>query len=146
MWKPVSPSAPSHAAGRIHRYRGRWRRLSPGPYGRNVPAAASTQQEVRLYGAQYSVYTRIARLVLEECGVPYSLVEVDIFGAEDELPADYLRRHPFREQYRPLRLCSLSPLSGAGACRQDPGAGARRSSAVRDRCHRAVPHRSLRQA
>ena len=76
-----------------------------------VPAERTRPRcvEVRLYGAQYSVYPRIARLVLEECGVPYSLVEVDIFGAEGELPADYLRRHPFREQHRPLRLCSLSP-------------------------------------
>ena len=95
-----SPSTPSHAAGRLHRYR---------RYGRTFPTAADTQQEVRLYGAEYSVYTRIARLVLEECSVSYSLLEVDIFGAEDELPADYLRRHPFREQQRPLRLCSLSP-------------------------------------
>ena len=95
-----SPSTPSHAAGRLHSYR---------RYGRTFPAAgADTQQEVRLYGAEYSVYTRIARLVLEECGVSYSLLEVDIFGAEDELPADYLRRHPFREQHRPS-ACSLSP-------------------------------------
>ena len=94
-----SPSTPSHAAGRLHRYR---------RYGRTFPTAADTQQEVRLYGAEYSVYTRIARLVLEECSVSYSLLEVDIFGAEDELPADYLRRHPFREQHRPS-ACSLSP-------------------------------------
>jgi glutathione S-transferase len=47
-----------------------------------------------LFGAAYSVYVRIARLALEEKGVPYHLVEVDIF-AEGGPPADYLRRHPF---------------------------------------------------
>ncbi len=50
--------------------------------------------QILLYGASYSVYTRIARLVMAEIGVPYQLVEVDIF-AKDALPADYLGRHPF---------------------------------------------------
>lgn len=50
--------------------------------------------QILLYGASYSVYTRIARLVMAEIGVPYQLVEVDIF-AQDTLPADYLDRHPF---------------------------------------------------
>jgi glutathione S-transferase len=49
---------------------------------------------VTLFGAPYSVYVRIARLVLEEIGVPYDLVEVDIF-AKDRVPADYGDRHPF---------------------------------------------------
>ena len=49
---------------------------------------------VTLHGAAYSVYVRIARLVLEETGVPYELVEVDIFS-KDDLPPDYLERHPF---------------------------------------------------
>lgn len=50
--------------------------------------------EVTLFGATYSVYVRIARLVLEEKGVHYRLEEVDIF-AEGGPPADYLARHPF---------------------------------------------------
>lgn len=50
--------------------------------------------KVTLFGASYSVYVRIARLVLEEIGVPYDLVEVDIF-AKDGVPADYADRHPF---------------------------------------------------
>ncbi len=50
--------------------------------------------EVILFGAAYSVYVRIARLALEEKGVPYRLEEVDIF-AEGGPPADYLARHPF---------------------------------------------------
>ncbi len=50
--------------------------------------------DLRIYGAAYSVYTRIARLVLEECAVPYVLMEIDIF-AKDDLPPDYLIRHPF---------------------------------------------------
>src|SRR5262245_40812041 len=47
-----------------------------------------------LFGATYSVYVRIARLALEEAGVPYDLVEIDIF-AKDTVPADYAERHPF---------------------------------------------------
>jgi len=49
---------------------------------------------VTLFGAPYSVYVRIVRLVLEEIGVPYDLVEIDIF-AKDGVPADYGARHPF---------------------------------------------------
>lgn len=49
---------------------------------------------VTLYGAAYSVYVRIARLVLEETAVPYDLVEIDIF-AKDDLPPDYSQRQPF---------------------------------------------------
>ncbi|HTV70773.1 MAG TPA: glutathione S-transferase family protein [Rhizobiaceae bacterium] len=48
----------------------------------------------RLFGASYSVYVRIARLALEEKGVDYELVPVDIFD-KDKLPADYAQRHPF---------------------------------------------------
>jgi glutathione S-transferase len=47
-----------------------------------------------LFGAPYSVYVRIVRLVLEEIGVPHDLVEVDIFS-KDGVPADYRGRHPF---------------------------------------------------
>ncbi|MDJ0941909.1 MAG: glutathione S-transferase family protein [Kiloniellales bacterium] len=51
-------------------------------------------KNVTLYGATYSVFTRIARLVLEEAGVGYRLIEIDIFDRE-ALPAGYLQRHPF---------------------------------------------------
>ncbi|TIO79555.1 MAG: glutathione S-transferase family protein [Mesorhizobium sp.] len=47
-----------------------------------------------LYGADYSVYVRIARLALEEKGVAYELVPLDIF-AVDGIPAWYLEHHPF---------------------------------------------------
>jgi len=47
-----------------------------------------------LHGAAYSVYVRIARLALEEKGVPYALHEVDIF-AEGGPPPEHLARHPF---------------------------------------------------
>jgi glutathione S-transferase len=47
-----------------------------------------------LYGADYSVYVRIARMALEEKGVGYDLVPVDIFAA-DGPPAWYRERHPF---------------------------------------------------
>jgi len=47
-----------------------------------------------LYGADYSVYVRIARLTLAEKGVGYELVPLDIFAAEG-VPAWYLEHHPF---------------------------------------------------
>ncbi len=47
-----------------------------------------------VFGATYSVYTRIARIALAEKGVDYRLEEIDIF-AEDGPPAGYLERQPF---------------------------------------------------
>lgn len=47
-----------------------------------------------LYGADYSVYVRIARMALEEKGIDYELVPLDIFAAEG-VPAWYLELHPF---------------------------------------------------
>jgi glutathione S-transferase len=47
-----------------------------------------------LYGASYSVYTRIARLALEEKGIGCELREVEIFGPGG-VPAEHLERHPF---------------------------------------------------
>lgn len=49
---------------------------------------------VKIFGVGYSVYVRIARLALEEKGVPYELDEVDIF-ASGGLTSAYLQRHPF---------------------------------------------------
>jgi glutathione S-transferase len=46
-----------------------------------------------LHGYRYSVYNRIARLVLTEKGVAYDRVEVNPFAAD--LPAAYLQIHPF---------------------------------------------------
>jgi glutathione S-transferase len=51
---------------------------------------------VRLFGAPYSVYTRIAQLVLLEADVPYGLEEIDIFRP-DTVPASYAARHPFNK-------------------------------------------------
>jgi glutathione S-transferase len=51
-------------------------------------------EPARLYGAEYSVYARIARLVLEEAGVPYDLVEVDVFS-DHGFSTEYLARQPF---------------------------------------------------
>jgi glutathione S-transferase len=48
----------------------------------------------QVYGLARSVYTRIARLALEEKGVPYALNDVEIFGAGGA-PAEHLARHPF---------------------------------------------------
>jgi glutathione S-transferase len=58
------------------------------------PINGSTTMKPRLYGAPYSVYVRSARLALEEKGVGYELVPVDIFAAGGP-PAEHLARHPF---------------------------------------------------
>jgi glutathione S-transferase len=47
-----------------------------------------------LHGYRYSVYLRIARMVLAEKGVPYSRVEVNPFASD--MPNEYLELHPFR--------------------------------------------------
>ncbi|WP_136618771.1 MULTISPECIES: glutathione S-transferase family protein [Mesorhizobium] len=47
-----------------------------------------------VYGADYSVYVRIVRLVLAEKGIDYELVPVDVFAAEG-IPAWYFEHHPF---------------------------------------------------
>lgn len=49
---------------------------------------------IKLLGLRISVYTRIARLALEEKKVDYELEEVDVF-ADTGPPADYLERNPF---------------------------------------------------
>ena len=49
---------------------------------------------IKLLGLRISVYTRIARLALEEKKVDYELEEVDIF-ADAGPPADYLEHNPF---------------------------------------------------
>lgn len=51
-------------------------------------------RSVKLYGLSRSVYTRIARLALEEKGVEYELCEVEIFG-EHGVPPEHYARHPF---------------------------------------------------
>jgi glutathione S-transferase len=50
--------------------------------------------EIKLLGLGISVYTRIARIALEEKGIDYRLEEVDIF-ADPGPPADYLALNPF---------------------------------------------------
>lgn len=47
-----------------------------------------------IYGAPYSVYVRAVRLALEEKGVHYELVPVDIF-APGGVPPEHRARHPF---------------------------------------------------
>ena len=49
---------------------------------------------IKLLGLRISVYTRIARLALEEKDVDYQLEEVDIF-ADAGPPAEYLAHNPF---------------------------------------------------
>lgn len=59
-----------------------------------LPKRAADTNRPQLYGADYSVYVRIARLTLLEKGVPYDLLPVDIF-AESGIPDSHLARHPF---------------------------------------------------
>ncbi len=47
-----------------------------------------------VYGPVYSTYTRTARLALEEKGVDYDLVEVDLLAGATKTP-EHLARHPF---------------------------------------------------
>ncbi len=46
-----------------------------------------------LHGYRFSVYSRIARIVLEEKGVEYAMVEVDPFAKK--VPRAYRELHPF---------------------------------------------------
>jgi glutathione S-transferase len=52
-----------------------------------------TSKTLILHGYRYSVYVRIVRLVLAEKGVAYERAEVNPFATD--VPADYLRLHPF---------------------------------------------------
>lgn len=49
---------------------------------------------VILFGLERSVYTRVARLALEEKGVAYELRDTEIFGPEG-VPPEHRARHPF---------------------------------------------------
>lgn len=50
-------------------------------------------KHVTLHGYRFSVYTRIARMVLAEKGVDCEIVEIDPFA--DDVPATYRLLHPF---------------------------------------------------
>ena len=50
--------------------------------------------KVLVFGAAYSVYVRAVGLALEEKGVPYERVDIDVFAAGGP-PAHYLARQPF---------------------------------------------------
>jgi len=54
----------------------------------------SPPRKPTLFGLSESVYTRIARLALEEKGIEYTLRDVDVF-ADSGVPTAYLERHPF---------------------------------------------------
>lgn len=47
-----------------------------------------------VHGPAYSTYTRTVRMILEEKGVAYELVHVDMMGGAHRSP-EHLRRHPF---------------------------------------------------
>ena len=49
-----------------------------------------------LYGPAFSTYTRSMRMVLEEKGVEYDLVEVDMLGGAHHQP-EWKKRHPFEK-------------------------------------------------
>ena len=70
---------------------------------------------VTLYGLSRSVYTRIARLTLDEKAVPYRLEEVEIFGPGG-VPAAHIERHPFG-RIPVLSHADLSIYETAAICR-----------------------------
>lgn len=78
-----------------------------------VTTAAADDAPV-LFGARYSVYTRIARLALAEKGVAYRLEEIDVF-APGGPPSVYLARQPFGRipafEHRGLRLYESGAIS-----------------------------------
>jgi glutathione S-transferase len=51
-------------------------------------------EEPIVFGAPYSVYVRAVRLALEEKGIAYELVPVDVFAVGGP-PPDHVARHPF---------------------------------------------------
>lgn len=69
---------------------------------------------VCLYGADYSVYVRIARLALIEKGVDHELVPVDVFSSAG-IPAWYRDLHPFGRipafQHDGLRLFETAAIA-----------------------------------
>jgi glutathione S-transferase len=71
--------------------------------------------DITLLGLGISVYTRIARLALEEKKIDYHLEEVDIF-ADEGPPADYLELHPFG-RIPCLRYGSLQIYETGAICR-----------------------------
>jgi len=68
-----------------------------------------------VFGANYSVYTRIVRLVLEEKNVPYRIEEIDIFE-KDGPPDGYADRHPFLRipafEHDGFRLYETAAIAG----------------------------------
>ena len=105
---------------------------------------------VTLYGATYSVFTRIARLVLEESGVGYRLIEADIFDP-GALPAGYQARHPFGKipafEHEGFRLFEtdaiaryvIESVGGNGLVPETPAARARMTQVQRIADNYAYP-------
>jgi len=58
-----------------------------------IMSTHTSSAPVTLHGYHYSVYLRIARIVLAEKGVAYDGVEIDPFA--DEISQVYLAMHPF---------------------------------------------------
>jgi hypothetical protein len=86
-----------------------------------------------VFGAPYSVYVRAVRLALEEKGVPYELVPVDIFAPGGPSP-EHRERHPFGKippSNTPGFACTRRGRLHAMSTRPSPGPGCnRKKSAV----------------
>jgi glutathione S-transferase len=65
-----------------------------------------------VYGAPYSVYVRAVRMALDEKGVDYDLVPVDVF-APGGPPPEHIARHPFGK---------IPAFEHAGICLYEAGA------------------------
>jgi glutathione S-transferase len=59
-----------------------------------MPSEVRSSEKPIVFGAPYSVYVRAVRLALEEKGIDYELVPVDIFASGGP-SLEHLSRHPF---------------------------------------------------
>ena len=105
---------------------------------------------VRLYGAEYSVYVRICRMVLMAKGVAHELVPVDVF-ADGGPGAAHLERHPFGKipafEHGDLSLYETDAIisyideafDGPALCFDTPGQNARMRQLMRIADNYAYP-------
>ena len=94
-----------------------------------------------IYGPALSTYVRTARLVCEEKGAPYELVEVDIMQGGHKTP-EHLARHPFgrvpaleHDGFQLYETCAITRyldavLPGPSLTPADPRAAARMQQAI----------------
>src|SRR3546814_4109035 len=98
----ASPRSTTSSASIARRGSIRWRRSRPTSSSPSSPSTCSacraatepSRMKPLLFGPSYSVYVRIAKIVLAEKRVDYEQVEFDDFDRND-WPADWPQRQPF---------------------------------------------------